>query len=1079
MAFDLGGGSGLAPVTHAYGTAVTLPATAPTREGYTFAGWTTDLPATMPASDVTLTARWTVNTYTITFNAAGGSSVDPVTLDYGADVAAPDAPTREGYTFAGWTPELPATMPARNLAVTARWTANECTVAFDANGGSGTMNPMTLTYNRSAYLTANAFTRADHAFAGWQTADGTAYADRAAVSNLTAAAGAVVTLYAQWTAKAFTVTFDPAGGSSVSPVTQAIGAAVTPPAAPTRAGYAFVRWEPELPATMPPRNLTVKAVWRVSDYTITFNAAGGSAVSPVTQLCGTTVKAPSDPVRAGYAFAGWTPALPATMPASNLTVTARWTDPAHAQALTFDANGGDGGETMAAMTAPAGSAVTLPTCAFTRTGHAFAGWNTKLDGSGTTYASGKTMVLSGAATLYARWVPYPVTFSLSEGGFTQASIDAMMASGSISNVVQADEHTLRAFFTEGRPFDALPAATNRDDHFSFTVKNWRFEQDGVYQAVTAGMIAPPLTGGSMDLAAQWAWEPSDALAAALDVTNLAVSIDQANFWTADSDHATHGGQSVKIQVDRAAYQDLAPQQVELTASLVGPGTLTFDWRMESSGIGSYSAGGVAYASAETKWNKTYERLLFYKGRVNNSDYADNFEYGFAADSNNWLRVSDYQGTASEEGATGNLPAGGWDSRTVDLTGVAPGVTNVVTWQFQYLKWQDNPPWPARVWIDNIRWTGSGTVEPPADNTWQVAFDANGGEGTMASLDVDDADGTNLTTCAFARAGNVFAGWNTHSNGTGLALADCARLALSTNVTLYAQWSTNAFAVTLDPANGAAPTVLSFAVGASVVAPEPARTGYTFAGWTPALPAAMPASNLTATAEWTANLYTVSFDLGEGGSGLDAFEQEFGTAVVLPTTPSRTGYAFAGWTPAPPATMPASNVTLRATWEAVPYSLTFDVAGGSEVPTITQAYGTSVTAPAEPTRTGYAFAGWSADPPATMPAGDVTLTAQWTVNSYTLTFDAAGGSAVAPVTRAYGAEVVAPTAPTRAGYTFAGWTPALPVTMPASTLTLTAEWTTNAYAITFDAAGGTDVAPLTADYGAEVLSLVVIYFIFQT
>ena len=107
--------------------------------------------------------------------------------------------------------------------------------------------------------------------------------------------------------------------------------------------------------------------------------------------------------------------------------------------------------------------------------------------------------------------------------------------------------------------------------------------------------------------------------------------------------------------------------------------------------------------------------------------------------------------------------------------------------------------------------------------------------------------------------------------------------------------------------------------------------------------------------------------------------------------------------------------------------------------ITQAYGSAVTAPADPTKAGYAFNGWNPAVPATMPLNGAALTAQWTANDYTITFDSAGGSAVAPITQAYGSAVTAPANPTKAGYAFNGWIPAVPATMPLGGAALTAQW----------------------------------------
>ena len=172
----------------------------------------------------------------------------------------------------------------------------------------------------------------------------------------------------------------------------------------------------------------------------------------------------------------------------------------------------------------------------------------------------------------------------------------------------------------------------------------------------------------------------------------------------------------------------------------------------------------------------------------------------------------------------------------------------------------------------------------------------------------------------------------------------------------------------------------------------------------------------------------------------------GTLATRPDAPAATpGYTFGGWNKADGTAWDyasdkvTDNRTLYAKWAANTYTITFDTAGGSEIAPITQDYGTVITAPEAPTREGYTFIGWDKEIPTTMPAENMTVTAQWKINRYTITFDTAGGSEIAPITQDYGTAITAPADPTREGYTFIGWDKAIPTTMPAENITLKAKW----------------------------------------
>ncbi len=231
---------------------------------------------------------------------------------------------------------------------------------------------------------------------------------------------------------------------------------------------------------------------------------------------------------------------------------------------------------------------------------------------------------------------------------------------------------------------------------------------------------------------------------------------------------------------------------------------------------------------------------------------------------------------------------------------------------------------------------------------------------------------------------------------------------------------------LNGAEGDAPTERQVAEGAVIgTLPTPTREGYEFLGWHVGKEASseevtaptIVTADMTVYAVWRINSYTVAFD-ANGGTGSTTMTQDYGTALTAPTV-TRTGYTFTGWSPEVAATVPASDVTYIAQWLVNSYTVTFDANGGTGGRTVTQDYGTALTAPTV-TRTGYTFTGWSPAVPSTVPAADATYAAQWRINSYTVTFDAQGGAGGGTVARNHGAALGELPVPTRDGFSFDGW-----------------------------------------------------------
>ena len=227
----------------------------PKREGYTFQGWYSDAKLTKAfdfnagvTGDVKLYPKWVANTYTVSFDANGGSAVASQKAEYGKAVAKPADPTRSGYTFAGWYADAALTKAydfkaavKGNVALYAKWKANVYTVSFDAAGGPAVASQK-VEYGKAATKPADP-TRSGYTFGGW-------YADAKLTRayDFKVAVSGDLTLYAKWTKnpapapKTFTVTFNSNGGSAVASQKVTEGKAVTKPADPTRSGYTFQGW---------------------------------------------------------------------------------------------------------------------------------------------------------------------------------------------------------------------------------------------------------------------------------------------------------------------------------------------------------------------------------------------------------------------------------------------------------------------------------------------------------------------------------------------------------------------------------------------------------------------------------------------------------------------------------------------------------------------------------------------------------------------------------------------------------------------------------------------------------------------
>ena len=316
-----------------------LSGISPTRTGYTFLGWSTLSYATVAQyqpnatyfgnGNMTLYAVWEEKTYAITYSGNGGTGIPSGQIKkYGTNLTLSyTKPTREGYTFLGWSTNKSASTPSyypgsslslnQDMTLYAVWENEKYTISYNANGGSGAPSSQTKTYGYDLTLSYTKPTRTGYTFAGWATSSNATVVTYAPGSTYRFDGDG--TLYAVWTANTYTVTYYANGGlGAPSSQTKTYGYDLTLSyTKPTRTGYTFSGWATSSSATIVTYapgsiyrfdgNVTLYAVWTMNTYKVSYSSNGGQyAPSQQTKTYGIDlVLSTEEPFRAGYTFLGW------------------------------------------------------------------------------------------------------------------------------------------------------------------------------------------------------------------------------------------------------------------------------------------------------------------------------------------------------------------------------------------------------------------------------------------------------------------------------------------------------------------------------------------------------------------------------------------------------------------------------------------------------------------------------------------------------------------------------------------------------------------------------------------------------
>lgn len=368
------------------------------------------------------------------------------------------------------------------------------------------------------------------------------------------------------------------------------------------------------------------------------------------------------------------------------------------------------------------------------------------------------------------------------------------------------------------------------------------------------------------------------------------------------------------------------------------------------------------------------------------------------------------------------------------------------------------------WYDNENFTGESITEISAGTMgdvtlyakwnaldYRISYELNGGTNAENPDGYDVLD-LPVSLHAPSRTGYIFKGWYMGENRV-LAIP----VGTTGNVVVSAKWEPITYTIDFNT-NGGLPTLSSIDYtieSDSFTLQEITKVGYTFDGWYNGETKVTEITtgtygNMTLVAKWTADLYTISYDLADGVNNPEnptSYTIESG--LITLKDPTKEGYTFAGWfngeqliTTIDSNTL--ENISLTAKWTVNSYKLTFDVDGNLTEKTFK--YGESITAIENPTKVGHTFVGWSEELPETMPANDITVEAKWAINSYDITYDLAGGvnNSENPTTYTIESGLITLKNPTREGYTFLGWYNGeqLVTIIDSNTLeniTLTAKW----------------------------------------
>ncbi len=1083
------------PTQYTYGLGVTLKA--PSRVGYTFGGWYTNSQfsgspvtsiSTTQVGDVNLYAKWTANTYNVTYKNIDGAdnSSNRTTFTYDSGDMVLANPTKRGYTFKGWYTDEGltnnissfSTKRASDITLYASWQVNTYKINYELYGGTNdTSNPYSYTYGKGVASLKDP-TKTGYTFKGW-------YNDSSFKTPFSGIATTDIddkTVYAKWEANVYNITYHMDGGdnaeSNTDTFTYDVGLKL---ADPTKTGYTFKGWftdstfSIQINEISPKRlsDIDVYAKWEANVYTITYHMDGGTNpeenVDRFTYDVGLKL---SDPTKTGYTFKGWfreatytnqvTEVSPKQL--GNIDIYAKWE--ANVYSITYYLNGGDNSSLNPdKFTYDIGVDKLYDP---TKTGYTFKGWFTDSLFRNQVYqVSAKQL---GNIELYAKWEAnvYAINYHMNEGDNSELNPDTFTYDEGFSDFYEPTKrgYTFKGWFAE-ETFDTQVYGVSAKQLGDFDVyAKWEANVYKITYEVAGGDKGDNPDTYTYDVGVPELKDPtrrgyvfggwfSDS---ALQDQVTSVSPKQLNGITLYAYWQT-AIYNIKYELDGGTNRN-NPESY-----LFGKGVGSFnapskigndfmgwyrdsDYTIPTTSIGTNEVGEITLYA---KWEPIKYKITYSLGDngVNSENNPDIYTYGV--------------GVESLDAPTRN----GYD----------------------FVGWYKDSSYKTQ--IDSISTTTYGAITIYAKwtaATYNIYYEV--GEGAVNNS-------KNPTSYTFGKAirvlyeptrdGFTFDGWYTDETYTTKFSSSIITAKTYGDFTFWAKWTVKAkqYKITYELNGGTQasgnPAYYTEGVGATIK--DATRTNYDFLGWymdgvKVSKISATQTGEVTLVAKWSPKVYSIEYILGDGAEAPAAGNPTtytFGVGTGTLNAPTKPYSEFLGWhlnsssgtEVTSISTTQSGNVKLYAMWTEVSYNITYYLNGGVEPavknPT-TYIWGKGVEGFNAPTKQYYTFGGWkleSGEIVESIPAewsGDINLFAIWIADVYNITYDTAGGKiadGANPSTYTYGQGVASFVSPTKEHYTFDGWYTSDEVKIESiavdqfGNFDLTAHWIPVVYEISYD------------------------------